>query len=543
MRRIIPSIRRYWWALSVAGILLVACALRVVMLVRANWMMDGDEATMALVGRHIQREHERPIFFPGQAYMGAWQAYLCAVAFHLFGMSRPVAKLVPLLSSLVFVATTMLLARRVYGRHAALVAGVFAALPSVYLLSATLRLSYPLIDVMAIGNIILLVAVDTVWRDDLERRCFVVRALFLGLLVGFGFWLHAAVAVFAVPAGLAMLLRWPRRALFPGVPLALTGFVIGSWPVFQFARSHQYTTFHYLLGRGSDTAQRDYPAIARHLVRTILPRILGVSNSWEPTPVVLQLAIGLPATAAVVYLGWRLRRAPLAWLRARPQDSHPEALVALLGVTIVATYMLSRFSVYAIRFAPLDATGRYLAPLGAFLPLAYAGAVRAAWGRSPRFRAIAVGGAALLVAATTAAWAISSPRAVFQSPYYRELPAENDNLIHALDAMGVDAVWMNHWAGKPLMFDSDERIAAADWVDLRVCNGIDRLGVLSNRVFADESPAFVVVSTEPETALERTLSARGIRYDVVRVDGYVVIHPLGGPVDPASVAEDLWRHC
>jgi hypothetical protein len=44
-------------------------------------MLDGDEATMALVGRHIQIDHERPIYFPGQAYMGAWQSYVAALLF------------------------------------------------------------------------------------------------------------------------------------------------------------------------------------------------------------------------------------------------------------------------------------------------------------------------------------------------------------------------------------------------------------------------------------------------------------------------------
>lgn len=512
------------------------------MLIKANWMMDGDEATMAIVGRHIQLKHERPIFFPGQAYMGAWQAYLSAPVFYVAGVSRPAAKAVPLISSLAFVLSMLLLARRIYGPKAALVAGAFAALPSAYLLSATLRLSYPLIDVMALGNVILLIAVDSVWRPQPPPR-FWLRFLALGLIAGFGFWLHAAIAVFVAPAGLALLVRWPRYSLVPGTPLALAGFVVGAAPVFQFARKHDYTTFDYLLGSSSDTAQRDFLAVARHMLDTVLPRILGVAVPWGPTPTLLQLAIGVPSAAALVYLAWRVRHAPLAWLRARPQDATPEAIVAIFGLAVVATYVMSRFSVYALLYPTLDATGRYLAPLGSFLPLAFAGAARDVWNRGSHGRSVAVGGVALLLGATAVAWASAPGDAVFQSPYFRELPRENKALIRALDALDVDAVWINHWAGKPLMFDSDERIAATDWVDLRVCNGIDRLGANSARVFADDDPAFVLISSAEMTPLERALTERGVRFERVSVDGYVVVHPLDGPVDPASVVQYLWKAC
>jgi hypothetical protein len=53
----------------------------------------------------------------------------------------------------------------------------------------------------------------------------------------------------------------------------------------------------------------------------------------------------------------------------------------------------------------------------------------------------------------------------------------------------------------------------------------------------------VLVSDDRPTALERALDARGVRYEVARVDGYVIVHPLDGPVDPAIVANSLWNAC
>ncbi len=45
---------------------------------------NGDEAIVALMARHILRG-ERPVFFYGQAYLGATDAWLVALSFSIFG--------------------------------------------------------------------------------------------------------------------------------------------------------------------------------------------------------------------------------------------------------------------------------------------------------------------------------------------------------------------------------------------------------------------------------------------------------------------------
>ena len=518
-------------------IVALATALRVVLLVRANWLLDGDEATMALLGRHILTLHERPIFFPGQAYMGAWQAYLCAALFWALGESREVAKLPPLLGSSAFMVTLALLARRLYGRGTSLLAALLAGLPSLYLLSSTLKLSYPLLDVMSLGNLTLLLAIECTDRPLLPRN--VARpALTLGLLVGAGFWLHAAIAVYAAPAGLLVLLRWRRLAFWPGAPTAMLGFLVGAAPVWQFARSHDYTTIDYLRGNDSDTAARDYSAIAEHLVRTIVPQVAGLRLPWQPTPWPVQALVAIPTLAAILWLMWRCRTGPRAWLTLQPQQAPPECLVALFGATVLAAYLLSRFSVYAILFPNIDATGRYLAPLGTFLPLTLAGAAGAAWRARPTGRVVAAVGVAMLLLGTAVPYWTSNSDQIWQSPYYRHLPESNTALIQELDALDVDAVWIDHWAGKPLMFDTHERIAAADYVDLRVTHGIDRMHTDSERVFTDDRPAFVFVTDAPSTPLEAELTKRGVPYTARAAGGYRIVLPAFR-VDPATVVDAL----
>jgi 4-amino-4-deoxy-L-arabinose transferase-like glycosyltransferase len=539
--RMTTFLRRYWWPLAIVTILLLAAAVRVWLLARSNWLIEGDEATMAIVGIHILREHERPIYFPGQAYMGAWQSYLAALSFWLFDISRPAAKLVPLLSSLAWIGTTILLARRIYSRQAALLAGLFAAVPSLYFISTTLRIAYPLIDVLALGNLILYLAIDAVWREEPPRR-FPLRFLVLGIIAGFGFYLHSAMAMFVAPAALILLLRWPRPSIFPGAPLAIVGFVLGALPVFNHARQHEYTLFHYLRGNPEDTAARTFPdgyqQIGNHLVEHLLPRYLGASVPWQGAHPLLQLAIGLPTVVAIGWAIWRCRRAPLAWFQRHPERSSPESVILLFAAVVLVTYVLSRFSVYAIMFPNVDATGRYVAPLGAAIPLLLAGTI---WRLSRLHQRAVVATIALtllLLGGTVANYARSDPYQPFQSPYYRTLPPNSDQLIAALNGMNVDAVWIDHWAGKPLMFDTADRIAAADYLDLRVWLGIDRLKSATTRVFADDSPAFVFVTSLPRVPLEDTLDERAVPYEATTAGDYRVVHPLE-PVDPATVVDEL----
>ena len=211
----------------------------------------------------------------------------------------------------------------------------------------------------------------------------------------------------------------------------------------------------------------------------------------------------------------------------------------VFAATVALTYLLSRFSVYAVLYPTLDATGRYLAPLGSFLPIAVAGAAYHIWRRGFVGRAVAALGIALILSGTLASYARSEPDQVFQSPYYRQLPDTLEPLIATLDSLGIENIWVEHWIGTPLMFDTDERIAAADYIDLWVAGGIGRLYDTNIRVFHAEQAAFVFRTDAPAVKLEDTLEARGVPFVSRSVDGFRIVYPLGGRVDPATIVDEL----
>ncbi|MDI3340823.1 MAG: glycosyltransferase family 39 protein [Sphaerobacter sp.] len=505
-------------AIIAAGLILRAWSMA-----RANWMIDGDEATFGLMARHIL-QGERPIFLYGQPYMGSFQAYLGAIAFTLFGMSRVALKAITFPEFIAFALSVYLLARRVAAPRAALLATLFASLAPIYIVSTTARLWGPLLDAMTLGNLILLLAIDEAYPPSVvpPRRRW-LRYLAMGVMAGFGFWLHGQIVVYIATAAILLFLRDKRVVLRPGLLVAaLAGFAVGAAPVLEFARTHDYTTFHHLLGVGAQREHRDYLAIAAFFFRVNVPRVLGVANPWAPLPTWLQLPSVLAFAGIFILAVVRRRAGLLNGLRLSLHRGQPvDALLLFCGVMTVA-FVGSAFGDLALRFPNFDATGRYAVPLASVIPIILATEIVHV---EAKVRWAGWGLAALVVAVWLAGYATAPAEQVWQSAYWRHLPPSSTALVATLDELGVDAVWMNHWAGKPLMFDTQERIAAADYYDLEVGRGIDRLPNATARVRAAASPAYVFVTSDADLPIEDWLRQRGIAYDKRIVPGYVAIRP------------------
>src|SRR5437763_16831324 len=105
-------------ALSVAAIVVIGLLLRLSLLVRSNWLLEGDDALSALMALGVL-EGDRPIMLKNQTYAAAWEPYAMALGYVLFGVSRISAKLPALIGSLATICTTYLLAREAAGRPSA----------------------------------------------------------------------------------------------------------------------------------------------------------------------------------------------------------------------------------------------------------------------------------------------------------------------------------------------------------------------------------------------------------------------------------------
>src|SRR5438445_10607756 len=114
---------------GLAALLLVGLAFRLAIIASPLGEIDGDEAVVGLMARHIAFVGERPVFYWGQPYLGSLEAFSAAPLFRLFDSSAALLKLVPTAYSLGFLALSALLARDLFGSGAGLATAAYLALP------------------------------------------------------------------------------------------------------------------------------------------------------------------------------------------------------------------------------------------------------------------------------------------------------------------------------------------------------------------------------------------------------------------------------
>ena len=513
--------------LVVVGILALvalALALRLSLLIRSGWLLEGDDALSALMAIPIM-DGDRPIMLKNQTYAAAWEPYAMAVSYALFGVSRVSAKLPALIGSLALIGTTWLLAREVAGRTAAWFAAAFAALPPAYVLVLSLKPWAPYTEVILLGSLCLTCAIRLGWPRPRPAR----RPLELRLRRR-----RRTGPVDASAGGLVLERRRadapgarPRNSLAADCRAGLAGFGLGALPIWIFNLQTGGATFRFVLG-GTQGQTADRAAVLGAWWNNDLPRGAGLWHPWGPSPSTLGVLMAVAVCGALVWAVLGRRR-----LALRPLD----AILVLLAL-IPTLFVLSGFGGPALNPWGFDATGRYTPPIWYGLAVVLAAAVAAVWRARRR---IAVVLSLVPLAVNLGAFASIAPVEAFQSPYWDRLPTDSGPLLSALRDQGVQYVWMNHWAGQPVMFDaraSGQTLLAYDWYDVQA-GGIDRFPEYRALVENADRPAFVLVTDETEPELEHTLRLMGISFVERRVEPYVVVIPTSGKVHPSAVTAAL----
>lgn len=568
-----------WWRSSraqLAACLLLALVVRVVVLVRSHGMMDGDEALIGIQAEQILRG-ARPVYFIGQAYMGSWDAYLLAPLVALLGPSAWVLHSVPTAESLLLVPLQAALARRLFGPRAYLPAALLAAFSPLYVTAVELRTWGGYVETLVLGAALLLLAVEIARRWS-EGRATARLWLLAGLVAGFGLWIHVIIVYYIIAGALWLAPHAFRRlqaarahgtAARRGAALAtggaVLGGVLGAAPAIVYAVTHQFANVTlYLASSGAGDGDPLRRGAAAYLLTSAVPRVAGAYINWFKPSVphsvktaVYVLAVGL-ALAAALFALWKLRRSTGASAMrdtAAPEEGTPRwnyALPLLLCLTIGVIFWRSSFTdvaVAAVRTygAYIDLGGRYALPLATALNLLLAALVAGIRGyRRGHADAAAMVRRGLLVACAGAVliaygtpYALSDGIQTMQSPYWQTLtfPAEGDAMVSYLEQHGIHYVWVTHWIGNVVMYQSNQRVLCADYRHVDA----DRFPEITAAVAAADRPTFVVQSDpaagEPATA--KALDALGVRYDIAHFGRYWVITPTSRTVAPSAILDAL----
>ncbi len=343
-----------------------------------------DDATVALMAKHILRGEDLPAFFYGQSYMGSLNGFHLVPALAVFGPSVLLVRLNAVAWSLLFPLGLYVLAGRLYDEATARVTLLLAAVPP-FLLTYYSTVAEPHFEANTFGVVLVLLALGALGAGPEPRRARILGCL--GFVAGLACWTNMKVVVVLGPILVALLVQEPRLPLRRGGWLLAGGFVLGNLPAWLF-----YLTQPMPLPGSAASAQRFIEihrdvswAHAWEFLTRAVPLVIG-TYYWGPDTLLRALILGLCGAiyaAAVVLAGIEAVRARRDRRGARRAWSL-WLLLLILATTYLALY-LSTFNI-------LDdgSRGRYLLP--AYIPLfLFLGAAVARLGRRSR----ALAGAAL----------------------------------------------------------------------------------------------------------------------------------------------------
>lgn len=220
-------------------VVILGVLLRLVLTANGWPQTNSDEDTMGLMALHILNRGEHPIFFYGQNYMGAFEAYLGAALFRLFGVSVFTLRLGTILLFALFLFSMYLLTSLLYTKKLALVVLILLSFGSIVVLDTQLIAlgGYP--ELLLFGALAMLLASwlaltsgqYTSWRTRMWRF---TGYLCWGLVVGIGFWSDFLMGAFILSSGLLLALFCWRELLKGALVYLLLGLLLGAFPLIVY---------------------------------------------------------------------------------------------------------------------------------------------------------------------------------------------------------------------------------------------------------------------------------------------------------------------
>ncbi len=548
VRRLIPGrVDRYArWALALGA---VGVALRIAGLAAGVPATNSDEATMGLMARHIVTEHAFPVFFYGQEYMGALEAYLAAPLFWLFGSSTMLLRLQTFVWYGLLCWAMYRLSVRLYGKRVAVATLVLLAAASDRVIQNELRVGggypeiVPLTAVLMLGAVYLAqttavgrLSVDPRPSEPVQpstgRQSAGVRpsagrlAAFAGwgFVAGLALWDHWIVLPY-LAAGGVLLVLFCGRELRSGAAVSLAvGAALGAFPLLWqnvTGRTNSVEVFRNLtksdgLIPGIDNL---YGGILTGVPLTagLCPSRCSPIQSWWGVAYLLLLAVAAGLAGAGL---WSLRRQPRR-RTAMVRQAGRTALVVAAAVTI-ASYIRN----YSSADTP-DASARYLALLAVSMPaIAWPvlAAPRIVARVVPRLAPAARVLRAALVTATVALLATATVATFVNAPAARADEADRHALADALERLHVRYIFTDYWTCNRIAFATLEHIQCAV-LDDDLTPGQDRYLPYVRRVADADRLAYAFPARSPQrAAFDARIAAPGADMRRLEVGGYVIYY-------------------
>lgn len=531
--------------------LLIGLLLKIILLITDSVTFNSDEAILGLMAKNILSHGERPIFFYGQLYMGAIDAYFVAAAFAIFGQTVTVIRLVQIILYLATLATTYLLALRITAdRFAATAAALLYAIPPVLISLYTTATLGDYQEILLLNNLIFLIVWDILSGKKQSKGWWFVA----GILAGIGWWSLALIIVSLGPLTLQGLWHFRRKLPVQKIGVLIIGFVIGAAPWFYAVVDHGPQE---VIGSQSDAATRsntlEDTALSGagkqivHLTSLLLfnvPALFGLRPPWSIEWIAPLL--GIPIAIIYLTLVWRAIRR--TWTREQPPDQQ----LALTSILIGAGVLML---IYVMFPSGGDFTGRYVMPIYPLLAVLigeWLGRVRRGQEIVPQQQAGSYGSwvAGFLLILFLVYNLYGNVRSINDNPPglttqydpVSHIPHDYDDaLIDFLDSIGVDRGYSNYWLTYRFAFLTDQRILLIPRLpykkDMSFNIEDDRYAPYPEKVAEAENVVYITSNLEE---LDRQLRERfvtlQIDFDEKSIGPYTIFYNFPRHVGPEALA-------
>jgi hypothetical protein len=448
-------------------LLLAGAALRLYFVQAHSSFTQSDEALMGLMAKHIISRGQLPIFAYEEERSGALIAYLAAPFFYLFGASNLVLKTVAWAISLLFATLLYLLARRIGGMRAGLLALALSVFAPPYLLmwSVHAAAEYMLVMVFGVGALLLC---DSILFNRWPGRNGAAPAwrygayALLGLVMGIGFWVSPLIISFVGGVWIALFLR-DRKCFFrPTALVFLIFLVIGNLPALLFNTNPElraagglpdaanWISYTSLLGGSSEPLWSRVLRLPGDLVQVAtvsLPVMVG-GAVWQYETGFLRRSI-----AAVLVSFWSLamlytlgRRARLWW--GSPAGRH----WSLVPVDpLILQFLLAVMVFVGSQYGWLVQEPRYLMPVFVFLLVA--GGCFLDW----LFARGRLWGVSALIVVVALNLGLSVWFSESLDPDHGLWPKDEGLIAYLIDHQ-IEHPVANYWIAYSMAFESDEKV-------------------------------------------------------------------------------------
>ncbi|WP_154944002.1 hypothetical protein [Micromonospora palomenae] len=513
------------WPTPVVLALLVGLAgvgYRLALLLGDTPRTNSDEATMGLAALHIARGEDFPVFFYGQAYMGALEAYLAAPLLALAGPSVLALRLPLLALYALFLLLSWRLTRRLGGDRwfALLVVGLLA-LGADRIVKNQLIAGGGYPELNPIGAGLALLTLDLVTGRPAGRPW---RFAGFGFLAGLTVWVDPLLLPYVLALG-AVLVTMTGRDLRGRHGVLLAGAaLVGAAPLLGYGLAHGHNPLAAAVTAGGGDAVASW-ADRLHGGLVLGPALgMGLCSPGHCATWQLWWALALPVLLVLAGLSaWRAWRADgVRAVRAddvraaradnvradnvradgvRADSVRADGARAVRAGAAVRLALLAgavgTLAAYTVSSAagrtPVE-SARYLSCLAVSLPALLWPLWTVARRRGPVDlpRLAAVGALVALLGTAT----VATAGALSTVPANRAEAQRHRALVEALRERDVRHVYGEYWTCNRLTYATGEKIVCAV-LDETLRPGLDRLPAYPRAVRESPAPAYVAPVGSP----------------------------------------------